>query len=76
MNKDFWDGYVIEMQDDYITCILKRDYKLDKELTVPMGLLNDRQKEILCMGLLVRFDVVNNLLQMMLPQDYNIIEWV
>lgn len=54
---DFWNGYIIEIDDDQIICLLKKDYNEDKELTIGRDLLTEEQNRMVKLGLIMRFDV-------------------
>lgn len=56
-NMDFWNGYIIEIDDDQIICLLKKDYNEDKELTIGRDLLTEEQNRMVKLGLIMRFDV-------------------
>lgn len=65
MDKDIWNGYITDIDDNEITCILRRDYNLDKELVVGRGLLTKEQDEMASLGLVMRFDIISEKLEFM-----------
>ena len=63
--EDFWDGYVTKIYDDAFFGILKRDYKLDKEIEVKIGMLSDKQRSLLSDGSIIKFCVNTHELKFM-----------
>jgi hypothetical protein len=55
--KDIWNGYIIEVDEDEIICLLRKDYHEDKELTIGRDLLTEEQNRMIKLGLIMRFDV-------------------
>ena len=68
---DFWFGFINYIDEDEIICILRKDYNCDKELTMGRGLLTEQQNEMVCMGLVIRFDIMNNKIEFMLEDGEN-----
>ena len=51
---DFWDGYIEDLDEEVIICRLKRDYNLDKRLTMGRRLLSERQNNMTLLGSVIR----------------------
>ena len=63
---DFWDGYIEDLDEEVIICRLKRDYNLDKRLTMGRRLLSERQNNMTLLGSVIRYDIINKKIEFML----------
>jgi hypothetical protein len=67
----FWGGFIDDLDEDEIICILRKDYNCDKELTMGRGLLTEQQNKMVCKGLVIRYDLANNKIEFMLSDGKN-----
>lgn len=75
-NEDIWYGYIDNFTDDVINCILRKDYNLDKELNFGRGLLSKEQNKLICLGLLIKYDIKNHKI-LLASIDKNLIQnWI
>ena len=71
--KDFWMGWIVDITDNTIMCRLRKNehknadgkYNLDRILTIGRDLLTKEQSDLITMGLIIRFDVINETINMM-----------
>jgi len=59
MEQDIWNGYITDIDDKDIICILRKDYNCDKELIVGRDLLTKEQNDMVKVGLIMRFDLAS-----------------
>jgi hypothetical protein len=67
----FWGGFIEDLDEDEILCILHKDFNLDKKLTMGRGLLTEQQNKMVCKGLVIRYDLANNKIEFMLSDGKN-----
>lgn len=60
-----WRGWIEEINDDEIYCILRKDYHLDKELRFPKKLLTPEQLELLTIGIILQINIGTGKIQFM-----------
>lgn len=65
----YFYGYIIELDEESLIGILKRDYCLHKELDITLNLLSDEQKSHLCVGRVLRYDEESGLIEYRLPEE-------
>lgn len=73
MEQDIWNGYITDIDDNEITCILRKDYNCDKELEVNREFLTKEQNDMVSMGLIMRFDINEQKIEFMTNDGNN---WV
>lgn len=49
-------GNIIEIHKKWLHVLLRREFNTDLLLQFPKDMLTEQQKEMICMGLCVRFD--------------------
>lgn len=64
-------GWIDAFDDSVIECTLRKDYELDEELTFGRGLLTEKQNEMVCIGLAVRYNKQSNSIQFLLEDGVN-----
>jgi len=62
---NFLNGYIEEINDEEISCLLRKDFNLDKTLIVKRSVLTKKQNEMLCIGLFLRYDTSNKKIEFM-----------
>lgn len=62
---NFWNGYIEEINDEEISCLLRKDFNLDKTLIVKRSVLTKKQNEMLCIGLFLRYGISNEKIEFM-----------
>lgn len=62
---DFWYGYVEQINNDGIICILKKEHYENIELKITHDTLTKEQLTILNIGLVIRFDIRSNKIDFM-----------
>lgn len=62
---NFWNGYIEEINDEEISCLLRKDFNLDKTLTMKRSVLTKQQNEMACIGLFIRYDISNEKIEFM-----------
>lgn len=65
MNEHIWYGFIEKIHNDYIYCTLRKEYHLDKELWYPIEKLTEIQKNMLCIGLCMRLNLENEIIEFM-----------
>lgn len=71
-NQDIWNGYITDVDNNEIVCVLRRDFNCDKELIAPMGLLTKEQIDMAKIGLVMRFNLNTEKIEFMLENG----EWL
>lgn len=66
---DYWNGYITDFTEEQINCILQRDFNEDKELTLGRELLSDKQNDLVSNGLLIRYDILNHIIEFRTPDS-------
>jgi hypothetical protein len=64
-------GWIDAFDDSVIECTLRKDYELDEELTFGRGLLTEKQNNMVCRGLVVRYNKQSNSIQFLLEDGVN-----
>ena len=64
-------GWIEAFDDSVIKCTLRKDHELDEELTFGRGLLTPEQNEIVCKGLVLRYNKQSNSIQFLLEDGVN-----
>jgi hypothetical protein len=70
IKNDIWNGWIshIESEIDICTiyCTLRKDYQLDQELSFPPEILSNRQKDLVSVGQVIRFNMDTEVLEFLL----------
>jgi len=64
-------GWVVEFDNEWIECLLRKDYELDEELTLERGLLTEEQNKMVSLGQIVRYDKKTKSVQFLLEDGIN-----
>ena len=62
--KDIWYGHIVDITDDGISCLLRKDLNEDKILDLGIMNLRQSQKKAVCLGLIIRYDLNNDEFEM------------
>lgn len=54
---DVWFGWIEGFDDAKIICILRKDYHLDRIINYPKSQLTEQQRDMVCLGLCVSFNL-------------------
>lgn len=57
MNDNWKMGWVQEIEDDMLYCILRKDYELDHELKFHVSYLNNDQVDLLDIGSIIKYNL-------------------
>lgn len=67
-NDNILYGWVEDIQNDKVFCILRKDYRLDNLLTLHINNLTTEQKKLLSLGVQVKFNLNDGKLEFLTPE--------